>query len=56
MDLNRKREQDLKSLQKELEETRADHGKVLGEVKRNHLTQSQNYDQNIDQLKKAKLK
>eukprot|EP00800_Vazella_pourtalesii_P011055 TRINITY_DN266_c0_g1_i10.p1 TRINITY_DN266_c0_g1~~TRINITY_DN266_c0_g1_i10.p1 ORF type:complete len:1836 (+),score=613.33 TRINITY_DN266_c0_g1_i10:92-5599(+) len=56
VDLNRKREQDLKSLQKELEETRADHGKVLGEVKRNHLTQSQNYDQNIDQLKKAKLK
>ena len=46
----------MKNLQKELEEIREDHTKVLGEVKRNHLTQSQSYEQNIDQLKKSKQK
>ncbi|KAI6658599.1 Myosin heavy chain, striated muscle-like [Oopsacas minuta] len=56
VDLNRKREQDFKTLQKELEVTRAEHSKVLGDMKRSNATQSQNYDLSIEQLKKGKIK
>ena len=54
--LNRKREEEISVIRKEMETQSADHERVVAEMKKKHTAAIQELEERADQLQKAKSK